>query len=74
MDTDHELALLKNRSNNEGAIMGGKCPACGKPVLGLRGGTTDVTFPGGTFKTIVFQCPNCTAVLGAQIDLEDRHY
>lgn len=48
--------------------MGGKCPACDKPILTLRGGTTDVTFPGGTFKTIVFQCPSCTAVLGAQID------
>lgn len=48
--------------------MGGKCPACGNAVLSLRGGATDVTFPGGTFKTIVFQCPTCTAVLGAQID------
>ena len=48
--------------------MSGKCPACGNAILSLRGGATDVTFSGGTFKTIVFQCPTCTAVLGAQID------
>jgi hypothetical protein len=48
--------------------MGGKCPACGQAVLTLSGGATDVTFPGGVYKTIVFQCPSCTAVLGAQID------
>jgi hypothetical protein len=48
--------------------MTGKCPSCGNGIASLRGSNTDVTFPGGTFKTIVFLCPACTAVLGAQID------
>jgi hypothetical protein len=50
--------------------MTAKCPSCQKTIASLDGDGTNVSFNfgGESWKTIVFKCPLCNAVLGAQVD------
>lgn len=50
--------------------MNAYCPSCKQPILRMLGDAADVSFAlgGPTLKCIVFKCPDCAAVLGAQVD------
>src|SRR5215475_1573283 len=47
-----------------------KCPKCGKPIAELSIDTVKSSLKGQErkFPAVVFSCPSCGSVLGAQID------
>ena len=51
-------------------MLNATCPSCKQGLTSLNGSATDVAFElgGAKFRTIVFICPRCRAVLGTQID------
>ena len=48
--------------------MSGKCPSCQSLVTSLRGNGLEVSFSGGSFKAVTYNCPFCNSILGCQID------
>lgn len=46
----------------------GKCPKCDNIVTYLKGHPTDIRAGGSAYNGVQYQCPYCTAILGAEVD------